>query len=1096
MKVASFKLEIKGYQKVINDLKEVKSILSEIGAIVSKDDFKSADKVTQSVKQSTEAAKQYKKQTETVRQEAARLRKEQEALIISGKQSSDQFRENAARLATIKNAQNQAREATKQAVREIEGQESAYKRMSNRLNDLRKRYKDLAASEDDTSEETEKLRQEITKLDAELKEIDASTGQFYRNVGNYPNAFEGFAPFLTGITEKIDSFGEGLESLANRQSNMAANSAGITAFFASIQAGITRATSAAYAFIATPIGAALTALAAIGVAAKAWWDYNDAISESVLLTHQITGLTGEAATRVESLSVAISDTLGTGLQETLRASNSIVKTFGGTYEEALDGLALGLIQAGDQQDEFLDSVREYSTFFADAGFSFQEFASLINTGIDEGVYSDKLPDAIKEFELSITEATTASRDALNNAFGSQFTTQLLDNVANGSLTAKDALFEVAEEAENIGINVQESAQLTADLFRGAGEDAGGALEIFRLVNKSLSEQQKELSNIEQAQLDSVESLERLENAQRDAFKSDNFIAFRQDLTNGWRNIKSVFFEAIAFIGDTFVTVNNRMEQVAAGFFNVLLVGPTIFRELFNTAGTALGGIITAFKDLSLVAGRALKFDFDGAKQAANQFVNNIRGAREEVGRDFENIQNTITNAFQAGVDATKKRQEEYKESLVEQNRFEEEMAKKREARAKKLAEEEKERERRSKFVRGSIADIKDQINLLQNELENTADETLIAKISDQLVDLEGDLDIAEKKLEDFYAKALGRDLDFKSADKIPIQELIPITSDSLDLADPLKGLPEQVMDSIREKAEKIRSERADVSFLQDILGFNPEDIERLKQEALNVASNVSNQVFQIRENVAQRQFESETAALEARYNREIEAAEGNAALQEDLEAELAAEREKIQNEANEKEKQRAISQAIINGALAATAILTVPDFSFGVQTAIRLGFVAATTAAQVATIRSQEFEEGGLLKGPSHNQGGIPFTIGGVPGFEAEGGEFIIKKKAVTKETLPILKAINGHDPFAFTRNFQEGGRLPQVPGSFVDMVRKQSVSISPEGIKLLADAVKSGMSGVEESIERGAQKGTSMGLNDANRRMEREQRLTENTQL
>jgi len=60
------------------------------------------------------------------------------------------------------------------------------------------------------------------------------------------------------------------------------------------------------------------------------------------------------------------------------------------------------------------------------------------------------------------------------------------------------------------------------------------------------------------------------------------------------------------------------------------------------------------------------------------------------------------------------------------------------------------------------------------------------------------------------------------------------------------------------------------------------------------------------------------------------------------------------------------------------------------------------------------FQEGGLLSGPSHSQGGIP--------IEAEGGEYIVRKESVTSQTLPILETIN--------RSFGRINSLikPQIP--------------------------------------------------------------------
>lgn len=68
--------------------------------------------------------------------------------------------------------------------------------------------------------------------------------------------------------------------------------------------------------------------------------------------------------------------------------------------------------------------------------------------------------------------------------------------------------------------------------------------------------------------------------------------------------------------------------------------------------------------------------------------------------------------------------------------------------------------------------------------------------------------------------------------------------------------------------------------------------------------------------------------------------------------------------------------------------------------------------ARVAQINGVQFARGGIaytggvLNGPSHAQGGIPFAVGGRVGFEAEGGEAIINKRS-TAMFKPMLSAIN-----------------------------------------------------------------------------------------
>lgn len=77
--------------------------------------------------------------------------------------------------------------------------EASYAELSDALDDLRERYKDLVVQGKANTDEAAKLRDAIVKLDKELKEIDFSVGQFQRNVGNYAMSFkEALTDFFRG----------------------------------------------------------------------------------------------------------------------------------------------------------------------------------------------------------------------------------------------------------------------------------------------------------------------------------------------------------------------------------------------------------------------------------------------------------------------------------------------------------------------------------------------------------------------------------------------------------------------------------------------------------------------------------------------------------------------------------------------------------------------------------------------------------------------------------------------------------------------------------------------------------------------------------
>ena len=78
------------------------------------------------------------------------------------------------------------KKANKDLAKEKLGLVSAYDKESKRLNELRKKYKDLIIAGKGNEAATKKLGKEVQLLDKRLKGADAAAGQFQGNVGNYP----------------------------------------------------------------------------------------------------------------------------------------------------------------------------------------------------------------------------------------------------------------------------------------------------------------------------------------------------------------------------------------------------------------------------------------------------------------------------------------------------------------------------------------------------------------------------------------------------------------------------------------------------------------------------------------------------------------------------------------------------------------------------------------------------------------------------------------------------------------------------------------------------------------------------------------------
>lgn len=392
----------------------------------------------------------------------------------------------------------------------------------------------------------------------------------------------------------------------------------------SLTSGMGGLVKSSLAFIATPIGAAIAGLAALGAGAKALFDYNKGLNEMNKELRAL-GINASEISKVRDEISATAETFDKDFKEIAEKANSLAKTYGISMSEANQIIAEGLASGGAQNAEFLDSLGEYDEFFAKAGFSAKEFADVINTGYDLGIYSDKLPDALKEADLALKENTKSTRDALVNAFGASFSDDILNKVKTGELTTKQALQAIAEESQKANLSQQQYAQLTADVFKGAGEDAGGAQKIFEALGQSAK---RELDATAKASLQLVEANERLNKAQAELFEIDGF-------GDAWTKIKAVAVDAFAsmleYIAEVKQDIQPLIDLVGVVFSNAWESTKATFLVFFEL-------IKTNFKLLENVVSTFVEF-------FKKIFSGDFSGALNALKNGFLNVVNTIGNAF-------------------------------------------------------------------------------------------------------------------------------------------------------------------------------------------------------------------------------------------------------------------------------------------------------------------------------------------------------------------------------------------------------------------------------------------------------------------
>lgn len=183
--------------------------------------------------------------------------------------------------------------------------------------------------------------------------------------------------------------------------------------------------------------------------------------------------------------------------------------------------------------------------------------------------------------------------------------------------------------------------------------------------------------------------------------------------------------------------------------------------------------------------------------------------------------------------------------------------------------------------------------------------------------------------------------------------------------------------------------------------------------------------------------------LQAQINQEMEA---NKKLAEQ-EKELAKEKEKQEKEIAKKEKQQKrvkMVQDIIQ-ATSNIAMGVAKAWGFGpILGPVLAAVVAAAGAVQIGVMTKQlaKLEDGGLLRGKRHAQGGM--RIEGT-NIEVEGGEYVVNRES-TDKNIGLIRYINsqrreltpsdvssffarasqGFEP-PFSRAFESGGQLPAI---------------------------------------------------------------------
>lgn len=186
------------------------------------------------------------------------------------------------------------------------------------------------------------------------------------------------------------------------------------------------------------------------------------IADLTVKVQRLTGLTGDALDSFVGKSRRIAGIYDQNAEAVAKVANAMTKQVGGSFDENFALIEDGFKKGADANGDFLEQLKEYQPFIKQLGITNAQAIALIAKSGKDGIFSDKSIDSLKEADLSLREMTKTQVDALATI-----------GIKPEQLVGKTTFEAVKMISEKMkGATTQARQTIIADIFKGAGEDAG------------------------------------------------------------------------------------------------------------------------------------------------------------------------------------------------------------------------------------------------------------------------------------------------------------------------------------------------------------------------------------------------------------------------------------------------------------------------------------------------------------------------------------------------------------------------------------------------------------------------------------------------
>jgi TP901 family phage tail tape measure protein len=414
-----------------------------------------------------------------------------------------------------------------------------YQLQGQRVQQLKKQYDELVKAHGAESEAAlnagkrlnnaiayyNKLGKELESVREELQELEKQAAYQSSVWGKAEKALSSFQQKANSTSETLKTIGENLTTR-------------VSAPLAAL-GGLALKTAADFQKSHGKMQAALGLTAeqtkelhnvAISVWREGFGESLDDVTNAITRAYQTMGnLPQEEMEYVTKAALTLAEVFGADVAESTRAAAQLMQQFGVSGTEAMDMITVAFQRGGDYSNELLDTISEYSTQFANLGFSAEQMMGMLISGAESGIWSlDKLADTVKESFLQITDGSENTKAAIKE-LGLDYEQIVSDIQAGGDkanaafMAVMVALSKVKNEADRNRLAIELMGTPLEDLgpqyqsffaqvgegltdFEGAAKDAGEAIQdnFGTRVQKILRRLSEALVPLGEVMLDTIE----------------------------------------------------------------------------------------------------------------------------------------------------------------------------------------------------------------------------------------------------------------------------------------------------------------------------------------------------------------------------------------------------------------------------------------------------------------------------------------------------------------------------------------------------------------------------------------------------------------